>query len=112
MARSVLTPVIYAWTIRDLLTYKLLSEQQPRNNVRTCQQCVEDSGRVLTGWPHIEASLPGGHAGTIGRQKTRPSTTPAVHAARPASQDAVARAGPLPKGGDAEAENVSLGSTL
>jgi hypothetical protein len=37
-ARSVSPPVIYAWAIRDLLTYKLLSEQQPRNNVRTCQQ--------------------------------------------------------------------------
>jgi hypothetical protein len=37
-ARSVSLPVIYAWVMRDLLTYKLLSEQQPRNNVRTCQQ--------------------------------------------------------------------------
>jgi hypothetical protein len=37
---------------------------------------------------------------------------PAVHAARPvsASQDAVAQAGLLLKGEDAEAENVSLGS--
>jgi hypothetical protein len=74
-ARSVSPPVIYAWAIRDLLTYKLLSEQQPCNNVRTCQQRVEDSGLVLTGWPHIEAIMPGGHAGTIRHQKTRPSTT-------------------------------------
>jgi hypothetical protein len=75
-ASSVSPPVVYAWAMRDLLPYKLLSEQQPRNNVRTCQQCVEDSGRVLTGWPPIEASMPGGHAGTIRHQKTRPSITP------------------------------------